>query len=52
MARKREEPVVQKVIYTYVGTNNQFNIFLRAVVYDYLSTEYSLEKTENPFIAL
>lgn len=40
MARKRKEPVVHQVTFTYIGTNNQFNAFLKAVIYDFFVMEY------------
>jgi hypothetical protein len=36
MARKRNEPVINSVMFTYVGTDKDFNQFLKTVVHDYL----------------
>ena len=52
MARKAEPIIIESVEYDYVGTDEQFNTFLKSVVKDYISEnnllpdeDYSLEKS-------
>ena len=37
MARKPEPIIIESVEFDYVGTNEQFNAFLKSVVKDYIS---------------
>ncbi len=37
MSRKRRESNISHVEFLYVGTDEQFNIFLSAIVHDYLT---------------
>lgn len=52
MARKAEPIIISTVEFDYVGTDEQFNTFLKSVVKDYISEnnllpdeDYSLEKS-------
>ena len=52
MARKSEPIIIESVEFDYVGTDEQFNTFLKSVVKDYISEnnllpdeDYSLEKS-------
>ncbi|MCH5298724.1 MAG: hypothetical protein J1E96_03070 [Ruminococcus sp.] len=37
MARKAEPIIIESVEYDYIGTDNQFKVFLQSVIKDYLS---------------
>ncbi len=37
MARKRNEPVIVEVAYEYIGSDRQFNDFLKSVIREYIS---------------
>lgn len=37
MARKVEPIIIESVEYDYIGTDNQFKVFLQSVIKDYLS---------------
>ena len=58
MARKRTETPVGSVLYTYVGTDADFEKFLKAVVHDYLMigdlplnyTDKSIQKVESQVV--
>ena len=52
MARKSEPIIIESVEFDYVGTDEQFNTFLKSVVKDYISEnnllpdeDFSLEKS-------
>ena len=52
MARKAEPIIISTVEFNYVGTDEQFNTFLKSVVKDYISEnnllpdeDFSLEKS-------
>ena len=52
MARKAEPIIISTVEFDYVGTDEQFNTFLKSVVKDYISennllpdADFSLEKS-------
>ena len=34
---KRKTPVIESVLYSYTGTDDDFNRFLKAVVHDFIS---------------
>ena len=46
MARKAEPIIIESVEYDYVGTDNQFKVFLRNIIKDYL-TEDKLQPEEE-----
>lgn len=39
MARKAEPIIIESVEFDYVGTDNQFKVFLQSVIKDYLSED-------------
>jgi len=55
MARKRKETPICSVLFTYVGTDADFDNFLKTVIHDYLmigdfplnETEKTIEKVES-----
>ncbi len=39
MGRKKKESNIKSVMYSYVGTDNQFDDFLKMMLHDYLSVD-------------
>ena len=39
LPKKVEYPPIREVIFMYIGTNEDFNTFLRAIAHDYISNE-------------
>lgn len=60
MPRKRTEAPIGGVLFSYVGTDADFEIFLKAVVHDYLmigdlplsDTERSIQKVESSIASM
>lgn len=50
MGRKRKESNIASVMYSYVGTDDQFDDFLENMIHDYLSVD--LPYTNSPLILL
>ena len=46
MARKRKENI-SEVIFSYVGTDAQFDEFLKMLVHDYLSVDQPYTKSQE-----
>ena len=46
MARKRKENI-SEVMFSYVGTDEQFDEFLKMLVHDYLSVDQPYTKLQN-----
>ncbi len=45
MPRKNDYPKIGQVLYLHVGTDEEYNNFLRATIYDYLGHKFdSFEK--------
>ena len=44
MARKENPIKIKEVIFTYTGTDNAFNIFLKAIINEYLTKNILPEK--------
>jgi uncharacterized protein YpmS len=42
MSRKAELPTIESVEFDYVGTNEQFNKFLKSVIKDYITENHLL----------
>ena len=40
MGRKRKETNIASVMYSYVGTDDQFDDFLKMMIHDYLSVDH------------
>ena len=40
MGRKRKESNIASVMYSYVGTDDQFDDFLKMMIHDYLSVDH------------
>ena len=49
MARKPEPIIIESVEFDYVGTDEQFNAFLKSVVKDYISENNLLPDDDFPF---
>lgn len=39
LPKKVEYPPIREVIFMYIGTDEDFNTFLRAIAHDYISNE-------------
>ncbi|NLB80893.1 MAG: hypothetical protein GX800_04630 [Clostridiaceae bacterium] len=44
MARKEVPIKIKEVIFTYTGTDNDFNVFLKAIINEYLTKNILPEK--------
>ena len=40
MGRKRKESNIASVMYSYVGTDDQFDDFLKMMIHDYLAVDH------------
>ena len=49
MARKRKENI-SAVMFSYVGTDEQFDEFLKMLVHDYLSVDQPYTKLQEDFV--
>ena len=49
MARKRKENI-SEVMFSYVGTDEQFDEFLKMLVHDYLSVDQPYTKSQEAFV--
>ncbi len=47
MGRKKEPVIIESVFYNYTGTDEQFNIFLKSVIKDYISENHLLPNEEK-----
>lgn len=47
MARKKEPIIIDSIFFNYVGTDEQFNVFLKSVIKDYISEDKILPDDEN-----
>lgn len=43
MGRKRKESNIASVMYSYVGTDDQFDDFLKMMIHDYLSVDIHIQ---------
>ena len=50
MGRKRKEANIASVMYSYVGTDDQFDEFLKMLVHDYLSVDQPYTKSQEDFV--
>ena len=49
MARKRKE-TISEVMFSYIGTDAQFDEFLKMLVHDYLSVDQPYTKSQEAFV--
>lgn len=47
MARKRDPIIIDSIFFNYVGTDEQFNLFLKSVIKDYISEDKMLPDDEK-----
>ena len=51
MGRKRKESNIASVMYSYVGTDDQFDDFLKMMIHDYLSVDHPYTNQPADFVA-
>lgn len=49
MGRKRKESNIASVMYSYVGTDDQFDDFLKMMIHDYLSVDHPYTNRTTDF---
>ena len=49
MARKRKDNI-SEVTFSYIGTDEQFDEFLKMLVHDYLSVDQPYTKSQEDFV--
>ena len=49
MGRKRKE-TISEVMFSYIGTDAQFDEFLKMLVHDYLSVDQPYTKSQEDFV--
>lgn len=50
MGRKKKESNIASVMYSYVGTDGQFDEFLKMMLHDYLSVDNPYTNQETDFV--
>ena len=50
MGRKRKESNIASVMYSYVGTDDQFDDFLKMMIHDYLSVDHPYTNRTADFV--
>ena len=50
MGRKRKESNIASVMYSYVGTDDQFDDFLKMMIHDYLAVDHPCIKSEPQIV--
>lgn len=50
MGRKRKEANIASVMYSYVGTDDQFDDFLKMMIHDYLSVDHPYTNRTADFV--
>ena len=51
MGRKRKESNIASVMYSYVGTDDHFDDFLKMMIHDYLSVDHPYTNRTTDFVA-
>ena len=51
MGRKKKESNIASVMYSYVGTDDQFDDFLKMMIHDYLSVDHPYTNRTADFVA-
>ena len=51
MGRKKKECNIKSVMYSYVGTDDQFDHFLKMMIHDYLSVDHPYTNQPIDFVA-
>lgn len=47
---KRKRPEITSILFSYVGTDAQFDEFLKGVIHDYLSADHPYTKLEAALV--
>ena len=47
---RRKRPEITSVLFSYVGTDAQFDEFLKGVIHDYLSADHPYAKPETVLV--
>ena len=50
MGRERKESNIASVMYSYVGTDDQFDDFLKMMIHDYLSVDHPYTNRTADFV--
>lgn len=50
MARKKRESNITSIMYSYVGTDAQFDEFLKMMIHDYLTVDDPYTSREPDFV--
>ena len=50
MGRKKKESNIASVMYSYVGTDDQFDDFLKMMIHDYLSVDNPYTNQTTDFV--
>ena len=50
MSRKKKESNIASVMYSYTGTDEQFDEFLKMMLHDYLAVDNPYTKQEADFV--
>lgn len=50
MARKKKESNIASVMYSYVGTDDQFDEFLKLMLHDYLAVDNPYTNQKPDFV--
>lgn len=54
MPRKKDYPRIREVLYVYNGTNEEYNNFLRATIFEYLGHKFDaledVQHKEKPIV--
>lgn len=51
MSRKKQRSNIVSVMYSYVGTDKQFDAFLKMLVHDYLSVDHPYTNQTTDFVS-
>ena len=51
MGRKKKESNIASVMYSYVGTDDQFDEFLKLMLHDYLAVDHPYTNQPADFVA-
>ena len=47
---RRKRPEITSVLFSYVGTDSQFDEFLKGVIHDYLSADHPYTQSETVLV--
>ena len=52
MEKKTRRPELFSVMYSYVGNNAQFDVFLKMLIHDYLAADQPYTKSKSQVVGL